>query len=98
MSNILLNDKINMVAEQILQIESCGFYTEAEIDNKTAPLYQELQSLEDYLISSIQYSPKGFLGLEKVEITLCQYFIAEIKNKEKNIFQMEVNNPQTLSA
>jgi hypothetical protein len=102
MENILVS-KINLVAEQINEIERSGFYTDKEIESKVPALYAELELLQNHLVAAIQTDPKGLLGLEKVEITLCQYFFMAIRKKTTAIDNIEVINPvfvspQTLSA
>ena len=45
MSDSITEDKIDLLLEQIKSIEESGFYTEKEMDKKTYPLRQELESL-----------------------------------------------------
>jgi hypothetical protein len=88
MSNEIIFSKLQLIVDQIHNIERSGFYTEKEIDSKTFPLYQELETLQNNFYSCL--NKKGILGLEPFKIAECAMMLSSIKNKTNPAFLIEV--------
>lgn len=99
MSNELILSKLQLISDQLNEIEHSGFYTEKEIDSKTYPLYQELETLQNHLTSSINHdgSVEGILGLEPTEIAECAMLLSSIKNRSNPAFHIQVIDAQILT-
>lgn len=99
MSNELILSKLQLLSDQLNDLEYSGFYTEKEIDSKSYPLYQELETLQNHLCNSINQAnlPEGVLGLEPTEIAECSMLISSIKNRTNPVFHIQVIDPQILT-
>lgn len=49
MSNDIIHSKIELLEEQIENIERSGYFTEMQIDKESAPLRQEIKTLQSQI-------------------------------------------------
>lgn len=101
MSNETLTSKIELLQDQIENIERSGFFTEIEINTKTAPLRMELSRLK-----TLQSTNENTIAMQNYGVTVesategiksFNKAFAKFKDISKSVLEIEVYDAEILT-